>query len=309
MPLRKRKRQSPEPEDTQATLRSIPQRIESSPEPAQEEQEVVVEQQLATPTAAAAGGDGHNEGEDGLVVPVLSDVGKLLLEDIMNHEGDDPEDIIKAMETLFNSMNIYNQIKVDALELGGHVIIISKMKKFVTNHCIQYYGCACLAYLALESSCIRWIVKAGGVEAIINAMKIHDDTDCVLGAGLSALSSLTFPSITQEGIIIDDVIDKLVSQYHIVSIVDEAMKKFPEDTYLQGKGCQLLYSLSKNQAILTKYKNRFMKVVGTVGTALASHGCSDQVVEGNNRNAVDVDDDDILEYGGGFMKRLFSRRT
>ena len=291
---------------------------EEKEEKEEEEQEKDLEERpLAT---ATAGDDGRKEGQVELVVPTLCEVGKLLLEDIMNHEGDDPEGIIKAMQSLHDAMKYvaaagsdYRQNRRDAFEVGGQGIIISKMKKFIASPIIQRRGCDLLKFIAAESGvsydCDLCIIMAGGAEAIINAMNVHKEDFSVQYGGIGALVSLTARFNRNE---IKELTDRLVSRFNVVSIVEDAMTNFTDYSELQLRGCRFLRNLSQNSTLLTKYKKDFMKAVGVVGFAVTIHGNGgdnddDHHVDANNNEKKRKRSEDILEYGGGFMKRVFSQ--
>ena len=85
---------------------------------------------------------------------------------------------------------------------------------------------------------INYVVRAGGLEAILNAMTLFPDTGVVQATALHALTcifELAAPAIST----------RFIQQLGGVELVVKAMKDFPHDASIQGNGCFLFYFFAK----------------------------------------------------------------
>ena len=283
----------------------------------------------ATSAAAAAGSSSL------FVVPDLCDVGKVLLEDVMDEKetaaGDDFNKLVQGMERLYQLMIVdrdhweprRRKVNIKTVyDLGGHVIIISKMKKYVMHAGVQRLGCCCLSEIASlllvhnnnnanenEYADIN-IIKAGGIEAIVNALKCHEVQMKMASSSSSSSSKNTTAAeeeededhpcsllylegfraldvLTQRLLrnfcnlpIVEKVSNRLVGQYDIISIVNDTIKHHLNHNNnnnnfdLMYHVFGLLSNLSGNDIVRTKNKLKLFEVVGSVGMTLQSYGQS-----------------------------------
>ena len=296
-----------------------------------------------------------------VLVPKLCDIGQELLVDIM--EQNDPKKLGKAMKGLV--LKIRRQYQEDnesdtrtvLHRLGGHVIATSKMKNHLKDPIVQHFGIGMLNGVSMVSmlAADRDIIKAGGVEAIVNAMNHHKGDEDLYVEALCALRNVTRHACNSDATVVTTTANRLVEEYDVVSIVNAAMKAYPLNKGIQDNSCDLLDNLASCKMVMSNKKNKkkLLQAVASVGTALQTYGdkllcveeetaaptttttssssCRrnhppsrsgrssphDASTKKRKRSNDDDDDDDeeeeediedienIVKYGGRFMKKMF----
>ena len=215
-----------------------------------------------------------------VLVPKLCDIGQELLVDIM--EQNDPKKLGKAMKGLV--LKIRRQYQEDnesdtrtvLHRLGGHVIATSKMKNHLKDPIVQHFGIGMLNGVSMVSmlAADRDIIKAGGVEAIVNAMNHHKGDEDLYVEALCALRNVTRHACNSDATVVTTTANRLVEEYDVVSIVNAAMKAYPLNGGIQLNSCVLLDNLASCKIVMSNKKNKkkLLQAVASVGTALQTYG-------------------------------------
>ena len=228
-----------------------------------------------------------------MVVPELDDTAQLLLVEL---QKDDPEEVADALNTL--SINLINDqagqrahtMKRQML-LGAPSLVVLSMQKWQNTEAVQYRGCWCIQELATNvtesSDTLNAIAASGGIEAVVNAMRLFSTSSTVQEAGCDALLEVSCPLST--GSPIEAGINRLVNEMGGVALALNAMKKFPENSDIQSSCCGFFANLATRK----EYRKEMMQsgVVSAVAATLERQ----------------TDDKNVKEWSGEFMRLMFAR--
>ena len=155
----------------------------------------------------------------------------------------------------------YDLNRQEAFEFGAHTIIIFKMKKHMNRNDIQLVCICCLTEMSKHTSIdtgstIR-IIKAGGIEATVNALNLHRDIEPLAVPAASLLECLLYIPAEKEGNqhfveFIERACTRLVEQHNIVSLIDYELSRNQDDECLLLPYCHILHSLTNRPNVLTK---------------------------------------------------------
>jgi hypothetical protein len=109
------------------------------------------------------------------------------------------------------------------------------------------------------------IIKSGGIETIMAAMKSFPDDDDINGYGCNAIGNafyFTNPAI-------DKAMAHFVHELNGIELVVPVMKKFQNNASVQESGCKVLLQLSKNQVLRDALKKG--GAVSAVGEVTEKH--------------------------------------
>jgi hypothetical protein len=248
---------------------------------------------------------------------------KLLFVDMQQEDEEKVAEAVTKLAVLLNPSNPSNggnrKGNVDqALSLGANGIILLLMRKWHYNRSIQLHGCWVLQGLTCYNgdewltyykgdafskqrvlTCDQdrvWfgnynatatavsIIKSGGIETIMAAMKSFPDDDDIQREGCCAISNafyFTNPTI-------DEVMAHFVHKLNGIELVVPVMKKFHNSVWVQDQGCHVLQHLSRNQVLRDALKKG--GALSAVDGAIEKHDC-------NN----------LQSAGAAFFKNMFEK--
>ena len=258
--------------------------------------------------------------------PDYDEIGKILFVDIQKESATDVEDAFDRLDSSIATVDAPNPFdcSVDtetyesaaaaamlhnasqrknremARTLGGHSLTIVAMRKWKLNASIQCHGCRFLRnYLFLDGR--RYaipVLRSGGVETSINAMKNHPTIAKVHSEGMGLLLML-FGCIATEGE--DDEILKYVRRFiHQLDGIDllvQTMERFPNSLDLATGICALLKDIAAAGAAAADNGNNnefcaeLNKAVPLVRRAISKYG---------------DEDDELKEDGTEFLHRILA---
>ena len=146
---------------------------------------------------------------------------------------------------------------------GAPLPIINAMRKFQSNEEVQYWACACLVWMPGTIDAKISTLHCGGLEALMDAVKVHSASLGVLDASFVAIGNIfTIPDARSL-----HYVHRFVEELDGVGIVVSTMKRYPDDTFLQGSACKALHSVSQ----MYGPRGKVMDAVGVVGLAIEKH--------------------------------------
>lgn len=221
-------------------------------------------------------------------------------------------DIRSEGERLVTREQDANANRRTAYELGGHAILLLTMDRYKEHSTIQGYACMCLFTMSFADENDVAIVKAGGIDAICEAMRTNVQSSLVQECGLGALMNLLSRAGAGTHEAVDVAADKFVYHHKGVELIGRAMENFQDHINVQAHGCRILHNLLIHT---DKYKPQLMSVLGAVGMALQKHGefsMNKQEKEENQRKKKGKKKknkengwNDVTKYGSCFMKEMF----
>ena len=120
----------------------------------------------------------------------LDEVPHLLLEELFK---DNAGDVASALDRLKDLFHENEKHRVDGIDMGALGLIAQTMRRFPTELEVQANGCTCLCWLTFQPRQKRVCAiaaRAGGVDAIVSAMKAFPDVDFINGDACSALANI-----------------------------------------------------------------------------------------------------------------------
>jgi len=117
-------------------------------------------------------------------------------------------------------------------KVGGIQAVVANMLKDPLQRRLQKVSCMLLRFMACEDASQTEIVAAGGIRAVVAAMKADVHTVKTQVAGIAVLNNIAIKNSEHQ---------KLIMEVCGVDAVLAAMKQYPEIVMLQGHGCHLLY--------------------------------------------------------------------
>ena len=147
--------------------------------------------------------------------------------------------------------------------LGAPLPIINAMRKFQSNEEVQYWACVCLVWMPGTIDARISTLHCGGLEALVDAGKVHSSSAEVLNASFIAIGNI---------FAIPDVrcvryVHRFVDELDGVGIVVRTMKGYPDDTSLQGSACKALHNVSQ----MYGPRGEVIGAVGVVGFAIEKY--------------------------------------
>jgi len=117
-------------------------------------------------------------------------------------------------------------------KVGGIQVVVANMLKDPLQRRLQKISCMLLRFMACEDALQSEIVAAGGIRAVVAAMKADVQTVKTQVAGIAVLNNIAIKNNEHQ---------KLIMDVCSVDAVLAAMKLYPEIVMLQTYGCHLLY--------------------------------------------------------------------
>lgn len=128
------------------------------------------------------------------------------------------------------------------------------------------------------------IIKSGGIETIMAAMKSFPDDDDINGHGCNAIGNAFFFGFNPT---IDEAKARFVHKLNGIELVVPVMKKFQNNELVQEMGCQVLQLLSRKQVLCDALRK---------GGALSAVGEATEKHDGNH----------LRSAAAAFFKNMFN---
>jgi hypothetical protein len=172
-----------------------------------------------------------------------------------------------------------NEAENDFFHLGGHTLVAKVMNTHLECLEIQRLGVYVLASACYDNACIqKFITRAGGMQAILAAMRRHQNDASLIRNAIIGLYNLT--SLEENAVL-------FVTKTDGVSLVLDCMKTFSDKDGIVSEACDLLENLCKCEQL----RNKLDKA--KVGTSL-------MVAYDNNE-----DNEEIRKLAKGAITLLF----
>ena len=192
-----------------------------------------------------------------LIEPVLSEIPKLLL-DLQKDNIQDVESALDQLEELISTekddaeKKRQEENQREASSLGANYAILSTMRKWQHAEDVQCMACQSLRWLPNTLTTTLAIIDLGGLEALVNALKLFPDSDPVQQTALDALGCL-FWDLEEKGNILMKKMckhaERFVNELGGIELTVKGMDKFPDHEDIQHEGCALLCALSCLESI------------------------------------------------------------
>ena len=201
---------------------------------------------------------------------------KLLFVDMQQEDKDKVAAAVTNLASLLDTSNNVNwKVNADqARSLGAIAIILLLMRKWPSSRSIHSSGCCVLTWLvhsndatttASGAAAAVSIIKSGGIETIVAAMKSFPDDLNIHAKGLNTIGYLfyyTNPAI-------DKAMAHFVHKLNGIELVVPVMKKFQNNALVQNYGCCILLHLSRKQVLRDALKKG--GALCAVGKAIEKH--------------------------------------
>ena len=243
--------------------------------------------------SASISPDRHDEAQVQLTAPELDEIPELIVQIASN----DKDDVAAALADLSNLVSQgcpdFQANKATAASLGALSLTILAMKKWQHKESVHLRGCHCLLLFAFtvdEAKNLKpnekltiLMAQMGGIEAILDAVKLHSDSAIVVKYGIWALRNI-FGCIG----VLTKYADRFLNQIGGVSAIIEAMKNHLDDTTVQENACACLMNLAWKKEL----RGALLKsgTMSAISASLEAH----------------PDDKDIKSVAAAFTKRVFS---
>jgi hypothetical protein len=152
---------------------------------------------------------------------------------------------------------------------NGIAIMLDSMNRFVAEEKLQAMACWAMVNIALASSQKSMLIKLGGIQATVNAMRKHPHSADVQFRALFALINLVVPckyptgageacsfpshvsnsSSGERAMNEKEILDELVGE--VIGLVVAAMKNFCSSETILNRACLVLHNLSQSQDYIT----------------------------------------------------------
>jgi len=183
-----------------------------------------------------------------LTVPILEAIPNFLVE-IQSDNEEEASSALEALRQLMRSENLdATANRKEALSCGAHAILVPTMRKWQHNRDFQTFGSHCVQAVAQtnrQSAIV--ITKMGGVEAILDALKIFSGEIELQKRATAALVNVFVAMPNSE--VIQNAADRFVNEMDGVSTVTKAMKDFPDIVAYQNYTAMLFGNLATSQEL------------------------------------------------------------
>jgi hypothetical protein len=187
------------------------------------------------------------EDSDEAAAGANSEMDELLLKGLLSNDEDALFETLKKIDKLLydkDEEKAQNEAENDFFHLGGHTLVAKVMNTHLECLEIQRLGVRVLANACCDKACVqKFITRAGGMEAILAAMRRHkNDANLILNA-IIALHNLT---MLEENAVL------FVTKTNGVSLVLDCIKTFSDKGGIVSEACDLLESLCEYEQLRNK---------------------------------------------------------
>ena len=175
---------------------------------------------------------------------------ELLFVDMQQENEEKVAAAVEKLARLIHTSNANWKVNADqALSLGAIAIILLLMRKWHYNKPIQLKGLCGLVLLTYynprSTAAEVSIIKSGGIETIMVAMKSFPDDYGIQNKGCLAIGNVFYDTNPT----IDEAMTRFVHKLDGIGLVVPVMKKFQNNFLVQQNGCHVLEQLSKKQVL------------------------------------------------------------
>lgn len=215
-----------------------------------------------------------------LPMPELKEIQRLLLVEVLVQ---DPNRVTLALRRLNDLIMESNENKKnadseEAVMSGAIGILVLTLKKWQQNEQIQFFGLRCLGNLSVITKTTAVVkiavkmavIKCGGVEVIVAAMKLFPGSIGIQQKALGCLQNVFSANLNTKSEVLNTA-DRFVNGMGGLGLIVKAMKKFPACPTVQ------LWSIGALSNLLTANKKDFKEVllkegaVAAVAMAMTKH--------------------------------------
>ena len=217
------------------------------------------------------------------ILPELDEFAELLFDDLQKTESSLVAAGLNKLLTLLEDGNRAKKNAKKAYSLGAHSIVGLVMKKWPAVEAIQSSGCRCMAYLAYHKPLS--VVRCGGVEATVFAMKAYPNCQPIQSGGCCVLVNTL--GCDKKARAVGRVTYRFVKEMVGVPLILKAVGQFIDDDDVRQCGLGVFYHLSLDK-LLRESLTKAGVPIATVG-ALARY----------------PDDEDVQEYSKHILANAF----
>jgi hypothetical protein len=172
---------------------------------------------------------------------------EFLLKGLLSNNEDALFETLKKIDKLLYDQDeekAQNEAENDFFHLGGHTLVAKVMNTHLECLEIQRLGVRVLANACCDKACVqKFITRAGGMQAILAAIRRHkNDANLILNA-IIALHNLT---MLEENAVL------FVTKTNGVSLVLDCIKSFSDKGGIVSEACDLLESLCEYEQLRNK---------------------------------------------------------
>jgi hypothetical protein len=198
---------------------------------------------------------------DGLSLDALP---KLLLIDVWSHDRNRVLEALENIGAMCRSSDddpIREQVaeknRKIVIEVGGHLALVSIMRKWSDNREIQGEACFVLGAAGMDTGFSMSAVGVGALEAVLMAMTNFPDSEVVQLYGCGALLVISVDN--------KKTATYLVTELNALSTIIAAMQRFPDSTDIEDLACQIFLALSEwDELKVTVVKSGGIRALGAV---------------------------------------------
>jgi hypothetical protein len=172
---------------------------------------------------------------------------ELVLKGLLSNNEDALFETLEKIDTLLydgDDEKSQKEAQSDFFHLGGHTLIAKVMNTHLECLEIQRLGVYVLADACSDNACVKkFITRAGGMQAILAAMRRHKNDASLIRYAIIVLYYLT--SLEEDAVL-------FVTKTDGVSLVLDCMKTFSDNDGIVSEACDLLESLCKYEQLRNK---------------------------------------------------------
>ncbi|CAB9523407.1 expressed unknown protein [Seminavis robusta] len=198
-----------------------------------------------------------------------ADIASLLFEGAASMEERQVEIALEELSQAFLSSHTKC---TEAIDLGGHGIVVVTMRKWGYNKKIQQLGCECLHNIVfnykqhpMQLDLFDALAVMGALETVIEGMDQFPESLGVQRFGLAALGNLLVGKKTSTRL--QARTHKAVQELDAITTVVGGMRRFPNNVMVQGCGCIVLAAFLK--ANPGDYKSKIVEAGAVLDVAAA----------------------------------------
>ena len=192
------------------------------------------------------------------ILPEFDEIAGIVLDDLQKNDSDSVAAGLDKLFTLLQSRGKKNQRK--AYHLGAHSIIATVMRRWPIIEDIQACGCQCLGMLAFYKTVP--VVKSGGVEAVVYAMKAFPISESVQSGGCCTLMN-TLSGCDSKSQAVKRVTYRFVKEMDGIPLILKALERFLDEDDVRQCGLGVFHNIS-----LDKVLTEAMAKAGVLNTAV-----------------------------------------
>ena len=214
------------------------------------------------------------------IFPEFDEIASILMVDLHKNAVSEVSAALDELFDLITEEDDGHKNRTKACKLGAHSFVVATMQKWTTFEEVQAAGCLCLGMLAYHKTLP--VVKCGGVEAAIYAMKVFPQSRRVQSGACTTLLN-TLHGCESKPKAVRRVTYRFVKEIDGVSLVLKALQTFPDEEDVR----QCVLRLYRNILVDKLLRDAVVKagILPTVADTLKKY-LEDEDVQNHAKNII-----------------------